>query len=540
MYAGLYNNTNYNSSNMEHADPMILIVDPDVLPLIDVIEVTEQEEIIDQTTKKVKGIRYVINDIYEFYIKNDNSKGSFITIRGYLKEDVKIYTYLRLYQIITNESNVVELDKEQMKIVSEWVDEFDKDSCDDKEIMRLVQSMYYINQFPDDKAIDIILEIPVSYEISKDTAHFLLMQNNIATKSFASLDIRKDCADCDDTKMLNSYSKMRFKIANNIASKFNSVFEPIIRFIVEKSGYSPKSENPIFINQSKYVQAETKKEMIWSTIETSISAFTESKKKVSDPDYLPEYLGEISDFIGVDRKKDNQPIIKDVNKFYKTINDKFIMSASLNPSLKQLISSQEQQRKKSNILFDAKLTSDPEIPYIYTGMIRYLAFGIKQLKFNEYSDPSVIQVLKTKNSQFKEQAIFKLSLSNSVLSLLDNNGLLENFISQLDDEEDIKYFDENNIEDKINKWLGIIRNEKKLLNNIRYVNGGLLYNLFVTLSNRGFTEFTFHVQPTIRCGSIQGSNSFVKVTHNIKLIDELKQKVISTRTNVTTFDEDEF
>lgn len=540
MYAGLYNNTNYQSSNMEHADPMILVANPDVLPLIDVIEVTEQEEIIDQATKKVKGIRYVINDIYEFYIKNDNSKGSFVTIRGYLKEDVRVYTYLRLYQIISGQSDVVELDKEQMKEVSDWIDEFDKDSCENKEIMRLVQSVYYIKQFPDDKAIDIILEIPVSYDISKDIAHFLSMQNNIKTKSFASLEIRKDCADCDDVKMLNSYSKMRFKIANSIASKFNAVFDPIIRFIIELSGFSPKDESPIFINQSKYTQTETQKEMVWSTIETSITPFTESKKKATDPDYLPEYIGEISDFIGVDRKKDNQPIIKDVNKFNKTINDKFIMSASLNPSLKQLISSQEKQKKKSNILFDARLTSDPEIPYIYTGMIRYLAFGIKQLKFNEYTDSSVVQILKNKNSQFKEQAIYKLSISNSVLNLLDNNGLLENFISQIDDEDDIAYYEENNIEDKINKWLSVIRNEKKLLNSIRYVNGGLLYNLFVTLSNRGFTEFTFQVQPTIRYGVIQGSNKYVKVTHNIKLIDDLKQRVISTHTNVTTFDEDEF
>lgn len=540
MYAGLYNNTNFHSSNMEHADPMILVADPDVLPLIDVIEVTEEEEIIDQATKKVKGIRYVINDIYEFYIKNDNSKGSSVTIRGYLKEDVRAYSYLRLYQIIYGKTDVVELDEEQMKKVSDWVDQFDKDSCDDKEILRLVQSMYYIKQFPDDKAIDIILEIPVSYDISKDIAHFLSMQNNIKTKSFASLEIRKDCADCDDIKMLNSYSKMRFKIANSIASKFNAVFDPIIRFIIKKSGYSPKDDSPIFINQSKYTQAETQKEMVWSTIETSINAFSETKKKVSDPDYLPEYIGEISDVIGFDRRKDNQPIIKDVNKLYKTINDKFIMSAYLNPSLKQLISSQEQQRKKSNILFDAKLISDPEIPYIYTGLVRYLAFGIKQLKFNEYTDPSVIQILKNKNSQFKEQSIYKLSISNSVLSLLDSNGLLENFISQVDKEEDIKYFEENKIEDKINNWLNGIRNERKLLNNIRYVNGGLLYNLFVTLSNRGFTEFTFQVQPTIRYGTVQGSNKFVKVTHNIKLIDEVKQRVISNHTNVVTFDEDEF
>lgn len=540
MYAGLYNNTNYNASNIEHADPMILITDPDVLPLIDVIEVTAQEEVIDQTTKKLKGIRYVINDIYEFFIKNDNSKGSFVTIRGYLKEDVKLYTYLRLYQFITGEANVVEIDKAKMKIVSDWVDEFDRDSCDNKEIMRLVQSLFYVEQFPDDKPIDIILEIPVSYEISKDVHHLLSMRENPKAKPFASLDIRKDCADCDDIKMLNSYSKMRFKIANSLASKFNSVFDPIVRFIAEKSGYSPKDENPIFINQSKYTQAETKKELLWSTIETCITPFTESKKKSEDPDYLPDCIGEIADLIATDRKNDNQPIIKDINKLYKTINDKFIMSASLNPSLKQLISSQEQQRKKSNILFEAKLISDPEIPYIYPGMIRYLAFGIKQLKFSEYTDPSVIQILKTKNSQFKEQALFKLSISNSVLTLLDSNELIENFISTLDNDGDIKYFDDNNIGDKIDKWLNVIRNEKKILNTIRYVNGGLLYNLFVTLSNRGFTEFTFQVQPTIRCGSIQGSNSYIKVTHNIKLIDEVKQKVVSTHTNVTTFDDDDF
>ena len=150
------------------------------------------------------------------------------------------------------------------------------------------------------------------------------------------------------------------------------------------------------------------------------------------------------------------------------------------------------------------------------------------------------QILKNKNSQFKEQAIYKLSISNSVLSLLDSNGLLENFIAQFDDKEDIKYYEENKIKDKINKWLTGIRNGKKLLNSIRYVNGGLLYNLFITLSNRGFTEFTFQVQPTIRYGTVQGSNTFVKVTHNIKLIDEVKQRVISTHTNVVTFDEDDF
>lgn len=540
MYAGLYNNTNYNSSNMEHADPMILVVDPDVLPLIDVIEVTVKEEIIDQATKNVKGIRYVINDIYEFFIKNDNSKGSFVTIRGYLKEDVKAYTYIRLYHIIYGNTDVVELTEEQMKDVSKWVDEFDRDSCEDKEILRLVQSLYYINQFPDDKAIDIILEIPVSYSISKDVAHFLSMQNNIKTKSFASLEIRKDCADCDDIKMLNSYSKMKFKIANSIASKFNAVFDPIIKFIVGKSGYTPKDESPIFISQTKYVHTETQKDMVWSTIETSITSFSESKKKASDPDYLPEYIGEISDCISFDRKNDNQPIINDVNKLYKAINDKFIMSAALNPSLKQLISSQEQQKKKSNILFDAKLTSNSEIPYIYTGMVRYLAFGIKQLNFKEYTDPSVIQILKNKNSQFKEQAMYKLSLSNSVLSLLDGEGLLENFIAQFDKEDDVKYYEDNKIKDKISKWLTGIRNEKKLLNSIRYVNGGLLYNLFITLSNRGYTEFTFQVQPTIRYGTVQGSNKFIKVTHNIKLIDEVRQRVVSTHTNVVTFDEDDF
>lgn len=552
MFCILTNNTNYNNTNIGSNQVAYLIKDAKYMPTIIEYEITSTKEY-NPKGDKILGKTYVINNLFECYVASDQRTNNSITFKGLLYEQTKKYNYGRLYQIIQSKENLEpeftdELTAEQMKEVDDFIRENDRDklttSEGDIELKMLFESIDHLKYVQPLEFQDILIDFNISYSVNRDLKMYKNAKTNTKTKGFARMKLRTgDDLNASNTPT-NAYGKMNLYVPNtDHLRELTNYFDPLYKFVLLKTGkYTEKdlsditkkdnNDKTLFGDLRTYIN-ENKTEGITSTIEASIQDYiyvsNEANKNNNEINKMFTFLKNLdkkTDEVDTGNLSKDWVKIIDKNDLYKYLFNDFLKNKELNKVLSEKIDRviQANSTKGSVAPIYSTLLEDGT-RYVYTELIRYLAFSVTKYE-SENIEEDVKGTYYMERRSFKNNSIYKLNVSNRILKLMRDENLTEKFISELKTENDIKKINDLKLDELVEKWLEKAISETNLCNSIKYVNGGFLFNLFVTLNARGFTNLNIYTQPSLKFGTMQESGDgegkkYLKVNHAIKCINKV-------------------